>query len=142
MQTPNLTSNPDWEAVADAFCDAWTSENGQPDFDTLAHFYAPDDDIIIYDTLPPLKGFRGFDDLRSQIYEGLERIAVRRTGSIVVKPLADERVIATAYPFHLSYSFSDGRAYEIDARISEVWELRDGKYAIVQEHPSTVYGDG
>lgn len=109
---------------------------------TLAHFYAPDADIVIYDTLPPLEGFRGFDDLRSEIYDGLERINVRRTGPVVAKLLAEGSVVAAAYLFHLSYGFSDGRAYEIDARISEVWERRDGKYAIVQEHPSTVYGDG
>jgi len=42
-------------------------------------------------------------------------------------------------PFHLRYAFNDGRTYEVEARITEVWEQRDDAYVIVQEHPSTVY---
>lgn len=130
----------DWNAVADAFCAAWTSDEGRPDFETLSQFYAQDADIVIFDTLPPLEGFSGFDDLRLSIYQELESLAVRRTGDVLAKSLASGAVVATAYPFHLSYRFADGRSYEIDARITETWERRGDTYLIVQEHPSTVYG--
>lgn len=135
------SSQPNWSAITDEFCAAWTSENGQPDLETLANFYAHDADVVIYDTLPPLEGFAGFNDLRSEIYDGLERIATKRTGEVRLKMLADGQVVAAAYPIHHSYRFSDGRSYEIDARITQVWEKRDNSYRIVQEHPSTVYSD-
>lgn len=68
----------------------------------------------------------------------MRRIAVHRTGPVAVKALAGGQVIVTAYSFHLSYRFDDERAYEIDARISEVWERRADGYVIVHEHPSTI----
>jgi hypothetical protein len=129
MQGPNQRVPVDWEAVPDAFREAWTSDESRPDIDRLARFCAPDDDVVIFDTLPPLEGFAGS---RSSIHDGLARIGVARTGGATV----------TAYPLHLSRAFADGRSHEIDARISEVRERREGGHATVHEHPSTVYVDG
>jgi len=53
IMTPNQQLPVDWNAVADTFCEAWTSPVGKPDFDTLANMYAHDSDIVIYDSLPP-----------------------------------------------------------------------------------------
>ena len=128
-----------WNERADRFCKAWSSEVGHPDFDALSKIYAADADVVIYDTLPPMQGFRGFEQMRQSIYPELTSIHVRRTGPIDVKRLADGIVVVTNYPLHLSYRFSDGTGHEIDARISEVWERRDGEYVIVHEHPSTAY---
>ena len=128
-----------WNERADRFCEAWSSEVGRPDFDTLSKIYAADADVVIYDTLPPIEGFRGFEQMRQSIYPELARIHVHRTGPIAVKRLAGGIVVVTSYPFHLSYGFANGTGHEIDARISEVWEKRAGEYWIVHEHPSTVY---
>ena len=128
-----------WNERADRFCEAWSSEVGRPDFDTLSKIYAADADVVIYDTLPPIEGFRGFEQMRHSIYPELKYIHVRRTGPIDVKRLADGSVVVTSYPFHLSYGFLNGTGHEIEARISEVWERRTGEYVIVHEHPSTVY---
>jgi len=140
--TPNQVFPVDWAAVADAFCQAWSSNRGSPDYDCLANFYAPDDDVIIYDTLPPLQGFLGFKQLRNEIYPGLEHIAVKRTGDVVARAMAAGHVVVTCYPFHLQYAFVDGRTMSIDARITEVWERRSDGYRIVHEHPSTIYDKG
>ena len=137
-----MTSDADiaaWNERADRFCEAWSSGVGCPDFDALSKVYAADADVVIYDTLPPMQGFRGFEQMRRAIYPELTTIQVRRTGPIDVKRLADGAVVVTSYPFHLSYGFADGTGHEIDARISEVWERRAGGYVIVHEHPSTVY---
>ena len=139
ITTPNQQLPVNWEAVADRFCEAWTSSIGKPNFDTLGEMYARDEDVIIYDTLPPLNGFRGFDDLRTSIYEGLASMTTELRGNVTVRALANGEVIVTSYPFHLSYRFDDGRHYEIDARITEVWEKRGERYVIVHEHPSTIY---
>ena len=128
-----------WNERADLFCKAWSSEIGRPDFAALSNLYAADADVVIYDTLPPLHGFRGFEQMRQSIYPELAAINVYRTGLVEVKRLAGGNVVVTSYPFHLSYAFSDGTGYEIEARISEVWEKRVGGYVIVHEHPSTVY---
>jgi len=128
-----------WNERADRFCEAWSSGVGRPDFASLAKVYAPDADVVIFDTLPPMQGFRGFEQMRQSIYPELTTIQVRRTGPIDVKRLVDGAVVVTSYPFHLSYGFADGTGHEIDARISEVWERRAGVYVIVHEHPSTVY---
>ncbi len=144
--TPSMTPNQvfpiDWTAVADAFCQAWSSNRGSPDYDYLASFYAPDDDVIIYDTLPPIGGFLGFAQLRNEIYPGLGQIAVERTGDVVARELAAGQVVITCYPLRLRYAFADGRRMSIDARISEVWERRSDGYRIVHEHPSTVHDMG
>ncbi|MFO1393634.1 MAG: nuclear transport factor 2 family protein [Steroidobacteraceae bacterium] len=128
-----------WNERADRFCRAWSSEVGRPDFDALSELYAADPDVVIHDTLPPIHGFRGFEQMRQSIYPGLTRILVRRTGPIAVKHMVCGSVVVVSYPFHLSYGFADGTGHEIEARISEVWEKRTGKYVIVHEHPSTVY---
>jgi ketosteroid isomerase-like protein len=128
-----------WNERADRFCKAWSSDVGRPDFDTLSKVYAADADVVIYDTLPPIQGFRGFEQMRQSIYPALTYIHVRRTGPIDIKCLADCTVVVTCYPFHLSYGFSNGTGHEIEARISEVWERRADEYVIVHEHPSTVY---
>lgn len=128
-----------WNERADRFCAAWSSEVGRPNFDALSEMYAAEPDVVIYDTLPPIQGFRGFKQMRQSIYPGLKRISVRRTGPVVVKHLVAGSVVVVSYPFHLSYGFADGTGHEIEARISEVWEKRAGRYVIVHEHPSTVY---
>lgn len=130
---------PSWDERADRFCKAWSSDVGRPDFETLSKIYATDADVVIYDTLPPIEGFRGFERMRQSIYPELTYIHVCRTGPIAVKRLANDTVVVTCYPFHLSYGFADGTGHEIDARISEVWERRRDGYVIVHEHPSTVY---
>ena len=132
-------TNPNWDRAADEFCQAWSSDVGRPDYARLADFYAPDPDVVIYDTLAPLAGFRGFEQMREAIYPGLATIDVQRTGPVEAKGLADNRVVVTSYPFRLSYGFADGRRYELEARISEVWERRPGGYRIVHGHPSTVH---
>src|SRR5262249_30513478 len=35
-----------WNERADRFCQAWSSDVGRPDFDTLSKIYAPDDDVV------------------------------------------------------------------------------------------------
>ncbi len=142
MQTalmPNQGFPVNWSHVADAFCRAWSSETGVPDYDYLSQLYAPDDDVIIYDALPPLEGFRGFQQVRSDLYPELANIHVERTGDVAVRELAHGVVVVTSYPLRLAYTFTDGRAVTLDARMSEVWERRGERYLIVHEHPSTVY---
>jgi ketosteroid isomerase-like protein len=140
--TPNQIYPIDWTAVADAFCQAWSNNRGSPDYDYLAKLYAPENDVIIYDTLPPLDGFLGFAQLRNKIYPGLEEIAVERTGDVVAREIAAGQVVIICYPFSLRYAFAGGRKMSIDARISEVWERRNDGYRIVHEHPSTVVDMG
>jgi ketosteroid isomerase-like protein len=132
-------TSPNWDRAADEFCQAWSSDVGRPDYARLADFYAPDPDVVIYDSLAPLAGFRGFEQMREAIYPGLATIDVQRTGPVEAKGLAEGRVVVTSYPFRLAYGFADGRRYELEARISEVWERRPGGYRIVHEHPSTVH---
>ena len=129
----------EWQDRVDLFCRAWSSEVGVPDFATLAELYASDPDITIYDTLPPLEGFQGFDHMRVSIYPSLALVRVRRTGPVKLKSLCDGQVVVTSYPFHLTYGYADNTRHEISARISEVWERRDSGYVIVHEHPSTTY---
>lgn len=134
----DATSLVDWNAVADRFCAAWTSDTGKPDFNSLSEMYAHDDDVVIYDSLPPLNGFRGFSDLRNSIYDDLKELTVQRTDHVIVRSLANGAIVITAYPMRFHYRFADGRTYDFDARISEVWEKRGDRFVIVHEHPSTV----
>ncbi|AYC31863.1 nuclear transport factor 2 family protein [Pseudomonas cavernae] len=129
----------EWENRVDGFCLAWSSETGRPNYEALSKLYAPDADVQIYDTLPPIEGFQNFSRMRSTIYPELAAINVCRTGPINFKILCNGNVVVTNYPFHLSYGFADGTGHEIDARISEVWEKRGDTYVIVHEHPSTIY---
>lgn len=127
-----------WEIVADQFCDAWSTSTGEPDYATLAGMYAPDDDVVIFDSLPPLRGFRGFDDMRGSIYdEGLVSLKVVRAGPVDVRRLADGNAVVVSYSLDFEYEFADG-PLSFGGRISQVWERRGERYVIVHEHPSTV----
>ena len=129
--------NTEWQNRIQEYCEAWTTDNGDPNFDRLAMFYAMDSDVVIYDSLPPLEGFAGFAQMRS-IYPGLSRLTVSTNQDLQVKLLAEGRVAVTAFTSRMSYTFDDDSNFEVNARHTDVWENRNNQWLIVHEHPSTV----
>lgn len=129
----------DWERVADCFCGAWTTEDGQPDYTLLRELYSEDGDVVIYDSLPPLEGFRGFEEMAAEIYaHDLMALSVERSGAIEKRELGDGSAIVVSYPLSFLYRFKGKPPLEFEARISQVWELQDPGFRIVHEHPSTI----
>lgn len=133
----NTSTNAQWQQRIENYCEAWTTYDGKPDFDRIGEYYAHDPDVIIYDTLPPLEGFTGFEALRA-IYPNLERLVVTPNKDVRVRLLAGGTVAITTHTFRLAHTPKGGAKFEVDARQSNVWEKRDGKWLIVHEHPSTV----
>jgi hypothetical protein len=129
----------DWEQVADRFCDAWTTEDGQPDYTLLRELYSEDGDIVIYDSLPPLEGFRGFDQMTAEMYaDDLVALSVERSGPVEKRELGDGSAVVVSYPLSFVYRFEGEPPLEFEARISQVWELQGPGFRIVHEHPSTI----
>lgn len=133
------TKYPLWTKRVDDFCKAWSSKTGRPNYHALASMYAPEDDIVIYDTFPPLEGFRGFEQMRRDIYPNLSAIQISRVSRIYFKSLCAASVVITSYQIRLHYGYVDGSVHDIAARISQVWERREDGYRIVHEHPSTTH---
>ena len=129
---------PDWTAAADRFVEVWSSDTGEPDYDALAKLYGQDDDIVIYDSLPPIQGYRGFPEMKNTIFAEVAFLRVQRTSEVTTRELAEGAVVVTSYLLQLEYRFADGESAEFPARISQVWERRGDHYEIVHEHPSTV----
>lgn len=134
--TQNSTDLSQWQQRIETYCKAWTTDTGKPDFETLSTFYAKDNDVVIYDSLPPLEGFTGFDQM-TEIYPGLTRLEVLPNRDLRVKYVADNRVAITAFTSQMSYTFENGKTFKIKARHSDVWEKRGDAWLIVHEHPST-----
>lgn len=141
-QGVDATEPIDWDSIADLFCRAWSAESDKPDFQTLSTMYAPEPEVVIYDSLPPLNGFRGFADLKSTIYPDLRRLSVKRISPVEWRSFADDRVVIVAYLLRYEYGFRDGRELRFDGRISQLWERRGDRFVIVHEHPSTVLTNG
>lgn len=140
MRTPRAKwETVDWEQVADRFCRAWTTEDGQPDYKLLRELYSEDRDIVVYDSLPPLEGFRGFEQMAAEIYaHDLEVLSVERSGSVEKRKLGDGSAVVISYPLSFLYRFEGKAPLEFEARISQVWELQGPGFRIVHEHPSTI----
>ena len=96
----NISTNAEWQQRIEDYCEAWTTYDGKPDFKRIGEYYAHDPDVIIYDTLPPLEGFTGFEALRA-IYPNLERLVVTPNKDVQVRLLAGGTVAITTHTFRL-----------------------------------------
>lgn len=128
----------EWQQRIDDYYAAWAIETGRPNFERLSQIYAEDPDIIFYDILPPLEGYRGFDALQREVYADIVRMTATPNKDLRVWMLAEGRVAITAQTYRQSIVFRTGKSFAVDARETDVWERRDGRWRIVHAHASSV----
>lgn len=116
------------------FFDAWNTF----DLDKAGAFYAKDADLVFYDILP-MKYAGGWSDYRN----GVKKYFVEPLVSGKLIPYRDLKVTRrgtvawTTITFHLSAKLKNGKAMELEARDTAIWEKRGKEWLIVHEHVST-----
>ncbi|NEQ18979.1 MAG: hypothetical protein F6K28_03185 [Microcoleus sp. SIO2G3] len=102
-------------------------------------FYAKEPDLIFYDPLPPLEGYRGWQGIKTGVAQvwgdaGIISANITPCGELQVWRRGD---IALSISFPTaSAKLRNGQAQEIEQRHTIVWQQRDGKWLIVHEHAS------
>ena len=117
-----------FQQLLEAHAAAWS--NSINDRDAPKRFFVPDDDIIYLDLIPPFSGYQGWQQFKESIPDTLESATFTMHDGLQVKRKGD--IAWTVGSFHLVLKFKDGKSIIGDARQTAIWELRDGKWQIVQ----------
>jgi ketosteroid isomerase-like protein len=116
----------------------WGFEEGRAGSADARRFYAPERDLVLYDTQPPVEGF--------DTVEALHRGVADRAGgagitSVRFAPDLDRieawsrgDIAWTLTPYRVTAHFPDGRTVSVTPTQTHVWERRDDGWRIVHEH--------
>ncbi len=132
VKAADTAADAEFRALIDRYAAAWSTS----DPDQAAPLYAKDAGLIFYD-LAPFE-YAGWSEYR----EGVKKVFFDNMSSGKVTHKDDLRVTRrrnvawTTVSLHMSISFKDGKAAEIDARHTAIWEKRGGNWLIVHEHVS------
>ncbi len=131
-----------WRRRLDAYFASWSFYDPhftEADFLDAKAMYTDDPHAIFYDPLPPLKGYRGWDDFQRVITHvwheaGIVFGDIRYDGDLRVYPLADDLVYTTCLA-RADLGFEGGRTSALIQRGTQVWHRRpDGRWVVVHEH--------
>lgn len=118
----------------------WEMTDGVIDLGRVDEFYAPGEDVIIFDFAPPGRSTswaahrRGLErDLFSKLK--VNRFVPRRD---VTLRLVGDRAAVTTFTFDYENEGKDGAKFRLTGRQTNVWERRGDRWVIVHEHGSPV----
>lgn len=112
---------------------AWNTMNP----DAVAKFYAPDADLVIYDALPlKYQGWEAFKaGIQTHLFDKLTRFHLAANDDF--HATRQGNLVWATFTYHLSATLKNGRQLEVEGRQTDIWEQRNGEWAIVHEHTST-----
>ena len=121
-----------FEKVLADYCSAWTNSKGAPDWERIASFYAPDDNLKLTDA-------RGLGQIteRAQLkalFPELERIALTPRDDLHVFRRGD--LVWTTNTQSFEWRQKTGHSSGHTERQTAIWEQRAGRWVIVYEHLS------
>ena len=128
----------EFKQLLEAHAAAWSKAIKNPE--APARFFAPDEDVIYFDLIPPFAGYRSWKQLKDSIPDTIISATFTMHDNLYVKCKND--IAWTVSSFHLSLKFKEGEEIEGDARQTVIWEKRDGKWLIVHLHESTPLPEG
>jgi ketosteroid isomerase-like protein len=103
-------------------------------------FYAQDPGLVFYDITPPLK-YNGWSEYR----EGIRKAYLHTVLHANLRPNSDLKVTRrgnvawTTVTFRFSVTMKTGRAMDMEARHTAIWEKRGNKWIVVHEHVSVPF---
>lgn len=114
--------------------------DGKIDLSQLDRFYAPEDNVIIFDFAPP-----GVSTRWETHRKGLERELFSKLKTHRFMPrhdvtlrLVGEKAAITTFAFDYENEGKDGTKVMVTGRQTNVWELRGKDWLIVHEHESPI----
>jgi ketosteroid isomerase-like protein len=115
------------------YCTAWTNANGAPDWDRIANFYAPDDNLKLADA-------QGLGQITERarmrpLFAELDRIALTANDDLHVFRRGD--LVWTTNTQSFEWRGKAGHSAARAERQTAIWEQRGGRWVIVYEHLST-----
>jgi ketosteroid isomerase-like protein len=125
----------------------WGFEDGRAHSADARRFYAPDLDLVLYDTQPPVVGFTDTESLHRGV---ADRAAAAGIRSVIHTPALDQvqalainNVAWTITPYRVTAVLPDGASLSLAPTQTHVWERREGAWLIVHEQtaPQADYGD-
>jgi ketosteroid isomerase-like protein len=125
----------------------WGFDDGRAHSADARRFYAPDLDLVLYDTQPPVAGFSDTESLHRGV---ADRAAAAGIRSVIFAPALDQvqarainNVVWTITPYRVTAVLPDGTNLSLMPTQTHVWERRDGDWLIVHEQtaPQAGYGD-
>jgi ketosteroid isomerase-like protein len=125
----------------------WGFEDGRTHSADARRFYAPDLDLVLYDTQPPVVGFTDTESLHRGV---ADRAAAAGIRSVIHTPALDQvqalainNVAWTITPYRVTAVLPDGASLSLAPTQTHIWERRDGAWLIVHEQtaPQADYGD-
>ena len=137
MESPTAA---DFQNRIDRYGELWTMTDGTLDLTQLDQFYAPEDNVIIFDFAPP-----GVSTSWAAHRKGLERalFSKLKTNRFVPRQdvtlrLVGEKAAITTFTFDYENEWKDGTKQKLIGRQTNVWEWRGKNWVIVHEHGSPV----
>ena len=122
----------------DNYFTAWSKISDKFDIAPAARLYARDSDLVVWDILPPLNGYRGIADYKVNIqknaYDKFERF--RLTSRDDLRVTQSGLIAWTTVTFHAEGKLKNGMPLKLDGRLTDIWERRGRQWLIVHEHSS------
>jgi len=132
-----VKADPEFKVLLDRYYAAWSSDGGNIDFDTAGQFYVHSDELLVYDPMPPLGGFQGWNALKAGDQNAFGNFThIKLTPYDDLKVTRHGDVAWCTLTYHLSLSTKTGEGGEYDLRHTIIWEKREGQWLIVHEHAS------
>ena len=116
----------------------WTMTDGAIDLTKLDEFYAPDENVIIFDIAPPgvsmtwVAHRKGLD---KELFSTLKAHKLVPRQDVTLRLVGDTAAVTT-FTFDYAIERKDGEKLKGTGRQSNVWERRGGGWVIVHEHSS------
>lgn len=128
----------EFQSLTNRYYEAWSMQKQPFDIIPAAQFYAKDVDLIFFDVLEPLQGYRGWEafqkNMIDNVYASLENFKLTGNDDLYVTRKGD--IAWTTQTFHASGKLKNGKISEFNGRNTDIWERRDGAWLIVHEHGS------
>jgi ketosteroid isomerase-like protein len=128
----NANEDPSFRRLTDDYCAAWSTGNT----DTVAKFYANNDDLIFYDLAP--FSYHGWKEYAPGVHKALLDGAaeIKLTAGDDLRATTRGSVAWTTVPMHFHEKTKDGKVIDADVRYTGIWEKRGSNWVLVHEHIS------
>ncbi|MGH9856203.1 MAG: YybH family protein [Acidobacteriota bacterium] len=105
-----------------------------------AKYYSQEPGLIFYDIAPlQYKGWKQYQTGVAELFQGFASFRLIPNNDLTVTRKG--KMAWTTQTLHLSGKQKDGKAMELDARHTAIWEKVKGKWLIVHEHISVPLPD-
>ncbi|MDJ0926032.1 MAG: nuclear transport factor 2 family protein [Gammaproteobacteria bacterium] len=125
-------------ALTKSYYQAWSYTQDSTAFDRAGRFYSKNQDNVYWDPMPPLEGFRGWDEYQHVVETvwipgGMVAAGILFASDGSFQAWRHANVVWTASNCLVHPQMQDGSTSTIPCRGSQVWERSTGDWLVVHE---------